>query len=68
MIDKRASGFLAAYDSACIISGISRFSFSVSVESITSLNDLGRTANIAPPVTVVALGGVMVIVVAVALT
>ena len=70
MIMKWASGFPVDCDSACIISGISGLSFSASVKRITSLNDIGRTYNIASPVTVVvvAVDGFMVLVVAVALT
>ena len=68
MIAKWDSGFPMACDIACIISGISRLSFSVSAKNIMSLNEIGRTANLAPPVTVVALDGVLVLVVPVALT
>ena len=70
IIAKWASSFPAAYDSACIIYGISQLSISASVESITSLKNLGRTASLAPPVTVVVvvLDGVMVLVLAVFLT
>ena len=38
--------FPAACDSACIISGISRLSFFSPVKRSTSLNNLGRTANL----------------------
>ena len=68
MIAKWASGFPAACDSAYIIYGISRLSFSGYLKSSTSLNNLGSNANLAPPVTVVLLDGVMVIVLPVALT
>ena len=65
-----ASEFPAAFDSACIIYRVSRLCFSASVESRTSLNNIGGTANLALPVTVVAvvLDSFMVLVVAVALT
>ena len=61
MAVKWTSGFPAAYHSACIFSRISRLYFSVSVERSTSLNDLGRTANIDPPMTVVVLVLVVVL-------
>ena len=62
MITKWYLGFLAACDSACIIYGIYRLSFSDYVKRSTSLNNVDRTANIAPPATVVVvvLDGVMV--------
>ena len=47
-----ALGFLAACDSACIIYGIDRFSFSLSVERSTALNNIVRIAYFAPPVPV----------------
>ena len=65
MIVKWDLGFPMACDSACIIYGIYRLSLSTSVERRTSLNDLARTANLAPPVTVVVvavLDGVMVLI------
>ena len=71
MIAKWSFGFPANCDSACIISGIYWSSFSYSVESSRSLKDLGRTDNIAPPVTVMVmmvLDSVVVLVLAVALT
>ena len=68
MIEKWASGFPAACYSACIFSGIYRFSFSAYIDSIISLNDLVRTANLALPVTLVALDSVVVLVLDVALT
>ena len=70
IITKCALRFPAACDSARIISGISLFSFSASVKISTSLNNLGKTASLAPPVTVVVfvvLDGVTVLVVAVEL-
>ena len=60
MIANWAYEFLAACDSACIVFGISRLYFLATDERSTSLNDLGKTVNGAPPVTVVALDGVMV--------
>ena len=70
MIAKWALEFPAAYDSACILSGISRLSFSAHVDRSTSLNDLGMIANLSMPVpvAVVILDGVMVLVCSVALT
>ena len=70
MIVKWAPGFPAAFDSACIMSGISQLSFYASAESNTYLNNLGTTANLDTPVTVVVvvLDGAVVLVVAVALT
>ena len=67
MISKWASVLPDDCDSACIITAIYRLSFSASVKRITSLNDLGRTANLALPVTVTALYGVVVLVIDVAL-
>ena len=60
-------GFPAACDSAYIISGIYWLSFSSSKKRSTSLKNIGKTFNFAPPMTVVALDGVMVLVLALAL-
>ena len=68
MIAKWASGFPVACDNLCIISGIYQFYFYVFVERSTSLNDLVRIANIVLPVTAAVLDGVMVLIVALALT
>ena len=62
MISKWDLGFYMACDSDCIISGISRFSFSVFVERSMSLNNFGGTYNLTPPVTVMVLYGAMVLV------
>ena len=70
MISKWASWIPAACDSPCIISGIYQLSFFASIERSTSLNDLDKTANLAPPVMVVVVVfyDIMVLVVVVALT
>ena len=68
MIVKWAYGFLKACDSVCIVYDIYLLSFSDFDKRSTSLNDLLKTVNFAPPMTVVALDGVMVIVVLVKLT
>ena len=70
MIAKWYPGFLAACDIASIISGIPQFYFNAYIERSTYLNNIGRTANLALPVTVVVvvLDGVLVLVVAVAVT
>ena len=67
MIKKWDSGFLEAYDSACIITGISWLSFLASDERSASLNDLENPINVALTAAVVALDGAMAPVVAVAL-
>ena len=70
MIAKWDSGFPVACDIACILSGISRMSFSDPFKRSTSLNGIGRTSNLTLPVTVVVmvLDGVMVLVAAVEIT
>ena len=67
MIAKWNYGLPSDCDIDCNIYGISQLSFPDSDERITSLNNLGNTVNIAPPVTVVVLDGVMVLIVAVVL-
>ena len=70
VIVKWASGLPVACDVACIISGISILSFSVSIERSTSLNNIFGNVNLAPPVmvVVVVLDVFMLLVVAVTLT
>ena len=67
MIAKWDSMFLVACDSACIISGVSWFSFLASDERSMSLNDIDKPSNAASPVTLVVLGGAMAPVVVIAL-
>ena len=68
MITKWASGSPAACDSACIVYDISQFYFPASNKRSTPLNNLGKIVHVTSPVTVVALDGVMVLILAVVLT
>ena len=67
MLLKWDYGFPASCASACIIYRIPWLSFPSFDERSTSLNDIGKTVNVALTLTLVALDGVMVLVVEVAL-